>query len=188
MRVLVTGRREGKTTRLMQQALEFAKRFPTVVVVHDEKAAAQLRDLYARDILGSKLEIFGFQRLLMNPKKVYHRMLIDDAELILSMILGPHVDRTDGRLTTISMTGVPMADLEAAKAGAVMLWREAAKMARDAGAVVATDSLAAAYDKRAKELEDQLPGIWKLRLNPDMKPEDLIQPNPDNVTELKQKQ
>lgn len=178
MKVLVTGRGEGKTTRLMEIALDFGQRFPTCIVVVDQKEEDRVNHLYRAQLINSKVEVIHFRRLLANPKKRFKRMLVDNVELMLAMILGGNVDPNEGRLTTLSMTGLPMADVEAARAGAVLLWRKAAAMALEHGSPAITEPLALKYTAMADELYATLPDLWKQRIAPE------TQPLPDNVTKI----
>lgn len=175
MKVLCTGRGEGKTTRLMAEALDFGKRFPTVLVVHSIQEEERLKNLYRKELLGSKVEVMYFRKLLDLRNKYFKRMLVDNVELIFATIFGPNVDRDGGRLTTMSATGLPMQDLDAARAGAVMLWREAAKMAYDPRGLVDSKKLIEKFDNKAEELVASLPEIWQQRLSP----------TSDNVTNIK---
>lgn len=157
MKFMITLEGCGKTTKAMADALTYAKRYPTVFVTYGEKEAQRLRILYRQEMIGGKLEILYFRQLLMNPKKRFKRMVLDNIDMMLVDLLYHHIDTRGeerGYMALCTATGIPIRDLYTTREGAAMLWDIAAQQVKTN---VDREKLIADFEQRAAELRKQIP-------------------------------
>lgn len=170
MRILVTDRSRGKTTKLLQEAFKVAKDAPTVVLCFNNQAAKILRREFATKLVGSKLEIFGLQEfMLVDRMRGYKHIYFDDVDQILFSLVHQSLD-PKGAIRLATATGLPVHDLKLIKEAGAQLWREAGIMLRqgwgdqwDDEAPAEVKHIADEFKRRALSLEDTKEGHHEVR-------------------------
>lgn len=160
MRIFVGGRGMGKTQRLMTEAIKAAEKMPAVVVTFNEAECKRIRQVWARELVGSKLEIFSIQQLelMRGVRHKFKRMFIDNLDILLFSTMNRHLDQNDGAIQLTTITGESVRDLAQIRLGAAMLWREAANMA------VGVPELMEKFLNKARALEAGMPEEIRQRM------------------------
>jgi len=127
MRWLVTDKGMGKTTKILKEAFRIGKEHATLLLTFNNSRARELRILFRKQLVGSKLEVFGLQEFQMiNKMRKYKSVYIDDADAILYALVHESLHPQEGFIRLATATGLPIHDMSVLSKAGAALWGEAA--------------------------------------------------------------